>query len=352
MTREELNDYNIYMLRELARRSGVKSPTSKKKEQLIDEILSLKEGTQQPSLKKSKQGRPPKNVGLSFVDFFNLVQSNENITFSQHTSCPDGENYFEISGYVERNGELNFVWQKSFDRFVQHPLPKAIADSFDLVSGDYVEAILENREGKTLISNIQAVNGLEAIPGQKYYVTYYDDSAKEPDVPIKFLDKNLMSFEIKYGQNVYIYEQNSNENTKAIMNMFENCPDEKKIYINLTLTERNRMYLKKLNNCEMFTCDITENFDYAKSLLNLAIKRAMRKYELGQNVIIIIDDVNSLLGIDDENMTLTKKLLSLTKDGYDCGSITTFAIMTQKLQLFERLADTRLIVSDGNVVNQ
>ena len=44
MTREELNELSIFALREFARRTGVYAPTSKKKGQLIDEIIEISEG--------------------------------------------------------------------------------------------------------------------------------------------------------------------------------------------------------------------------------------------------------------------------------------------------------------------
>ncbi|MCQ2564441.1 MAG: hypothetical protein MJ152_01080, partial [Clostridia bacterium] len=61
MTREELNELSIFALRELARRAGVASPTSKKKEELIVGILDITEGRAMPNIAKTKQGRPPKN---------------------------------------------------------------------------------------------------------------------------------------------------------------------------------------------------------------------------------------------------------------------------------------------------
>ena len=57
----KLYDLNIYALRELGRRVGVNSPTSKKKDELIKDILSIQSGEKEPVQQKTKQGRPPKN---------------------------------------------------------------------------------------------------------------------------------------------------------------------------------------------------------------------------------------------------------------------------------------------------
>lgn len=46
----------IYYLRNLAREMGIKSPTTKKKSQIIDEIVNLKP---KAGLMQTKRGRPP-----------------------------------------------------------------------------------------------------------------------------------------------------------------------------------------------------------------------------------------------------------------------------------------------------
>lgn len=58
-TRESLNKLSIYQLRNKARETGVKAPTTKLQKQLIDEILLIQKGEQSPF--KSNMGRPPKS---------------------------------------------------------------------------------------------------------------------------------------------------------------------------------------------------------------------------------------------------------------------------------------------------
>ncbi len=54
---EDLRKFNLLTLREFARKIGVKSPTSKKKAQLIKEIVNIEKGLQKPYF--SKFGRKP-----------------------------------------------------------------------------------------------------------------------------------------------------------------------------------------------------------------------------------------------------------------------------------------------------
>jgi len=60
MLQDKLNELNIFALRDLARHTGVKSPTSKKKEQLIKEIVEITSGEKKPDVNKNKQGRVEK----------------------------------------------------------------------------------------------------------------------------------------------------------------------------------------------------------------------------------------------------------------------------------------------------
>lgn len=55
-TKGELKGLSIYQLRTMARECGVKAPTMMKKEQLINEILSVKNKEKEPYF--SNRGRP------------------------------------------------------------------------------------------------------------------------------------------------------------------------------------------------------------------------------------------------------------------------------------------------------
>lgn len=58
-TKEELSALGFYTLRNLARDMGVRAPTAKRKQILIDEIISIQEKKIVPA-KKSTRGRPTK----------------------------------------------------------------------------------------------------------------------------------------------------------------------------------------------------------------------------------------------------------------------------------------------------
>lgn len=66
------NDFGIYELRNIAREKGVKSPSTKKKNELIEDIIKLDSGVIKPYVNKTKQGRPCKN--FSKIDYNKLVE--------------------------------------------------------------------------------------------------------------------------------------------------------------------------------------------------------------------------------------------------------------------------------------
>ena len=61
-SKEALQNLGIYELRNVARQVGVYSPTKYKKEILIDKILAIIQGEEQPYVKKTNQGRPAKQI--------------------------------------------------------------------------------------------------------------------------------------------------------------------------------------------------------------------------------------------------------------------------------------------------
>ena len=55
---EQLGKLGVYELRKYARAVGVRTPTAKKSAELIDEIVRIKEGLQEPYFPLKRRGRP------------------------------------------------------------------------------------------------------------------------------------------------------------------------------------------------------------------------------------------------------------------------------------------------------
>ncbi len=74
--REQLNQLNIHSLHFIAREVGVKSPTSLKKQELINEILLI-QGEKKQVNAKNKKGRPPKKDIQNLNDCLNYKTNKE-----------------------------------------------------------------------------------------------------------------------------------------------------------------------------------------------------------------------------------------------------------------------------------
>ena len=68
LTAEELYNAHFSVIRELGRQIGVKSPTSKTKDELIADILAIQSGKKEPENRKNN-GAPLKALKVDLSDF-------------------------------------------------------------------------------------------------------------------------------------------------------------------------------------------------------------------------------------------------------------------------------------------
>ena len=349
MNYEQLNELSIFALRELARRTGVYSPTSKKKDELINDILDILEGRKEPHVAKTRQGRPPKNYGYTFADVLYHTptqQAYQGPVLSQNVPTFKYETNGLISGYVEIVSPVSAcLWVRENTAFNCIYIPNSLVNMYGLKTGDFIHAHLEQEEGQTIVGSISNINN---CPIKKYEknkrLDYSDIRHILPSKLIHFNKTEYEELDIKLGESVYIYGNDNNCNTSTIINMLNSSSATKKIYINTVLAEKNKIYLDDINGAvELFTSCVTDTSENAQHVVNLAIERAKRILERGDDVIIAVDDVKSVIGIDNDDMSLTKNLMSVTKDGENAGSITLFAIMPmdKSASLFEKLADKK-----------
>lgn len=350
MTRDELNDLSIFALREFARRTGVYAPTSKKKDELINEIIEISEGRKQPHIAKTKQGRPPKNYGYPFADgFVAMPHQNFSVALKQDSHFAYNENLKSVAGYVENSNGMPVVWAFINFKMVCYNFAKNVADNLGLKTGDFVNVSLSG-ENNNQITEILAINNM---PVQNFNPIrmWFNQIEHQPNFePIAF-NHGFENFVACKGESVYLYGTNNLQNSLSLAELLTACKADVKIYLNISIVDKNRFVLNSLSNCEEFVIDFVETIDDARRAVVLAIERAKRAMENGQNCVFAIDDVQSVHSIDDENRTLTKNLMSLSKAGQN-GSVTLLAIMPQNrsLDLVEKLADRRYKIVDSNFV--
>ena len=159
----------IFELRDIARELGVPSPTIYKKEDLIEKVLKIVRGEEQPSTPKSRQGRPPKASN----DFYNAELG----SFSLDKEQPDDNILDHLPKYTVLMESKNIVQDESFgfdackgfvyiqdkNMFVvdkDNPnenivyVPSLMASEANLKEGDYVVGICKKTSLGGILSEI------------------------------------------------------------------------------------------------------------------------------------------------------------------------------------------------------
>lgn len=349
MTREELNELSIFALREFARRTGVYAPTSKKKGQLIEEIIEISEGKKQPYIAKTKQGRPPKNYGYPFAEVFvgAPAQNYTNNYMKQETNFAYTDDITALNGYVEINGDSNLMWSFQNNKLVCLRLAKGLAEQYNLRTGDLLMVELE-KDNHEVVEKIISINN---IPIKNYSKARLNYTEIEHEMPTNFLGFECEKYQdvnIKIGESVYLYGASNSENSQTIVEMLNSCNADRKLYVNTSIVEKNKYLLGCLNNTENFVTNFSDSIDDARRVVMLATERAKRVVEKGESCVLAVDDVQSVRGIDVEDLRLTKNLMSITKNGKNGGSVTLLAILpsSRSMDMFEKLADKRVKVVD------
>jgi len=358
MTEKELNEYSIFALREVARRVGVSSPTSKKKDQLIKEILEINSGERKPQTEKNKQGRPPKNFGYSFIDVLqpensvlNTVQG-PRIIFNQEIEPFEYNECRTAWGYVETvNANTSFLWVKNDLEFNCYLIPYNFVNEYKLKYGDMLNVELGSGEERMLVKEILSIN---AFPIKKYVAKRadYDKIAHiTPKRNVGFENAEFLNLGIKFGESVYLYGDNNNNNSYAVLSLLNACSVKRKLYLNLSIAEKNKNLLSSAINTELFVASVMEGAGKAKKLISIAVERAKRLLENGEDVVLVVDDVLSCWAIDEPEHMFIKKLMTATKEAGKKGSITLLAVMNNdsELKIFEKLADKRLKISENSI---
>ena len=167
--REELIFMSVHELRAVARDVGVRSPSNKKKSDLIDNILAIADKRQSPEFNINRVGRPPidmhKNAHIPYSessnnDYDGIFTLNSNIveygvpTFDEKR----GRKMHAVLDYIE--GGIGVVRRNYFDK-EKIFLPKNIILSDKLREGDIIygkEELSPDKETWVVISVKESLN--------------------------------------------------------------------------------------------------------------------------------------------------------------------------------------------------
>lgn len=371
MDEKTLDNLSIFELRDLARKVGVFNPTVLKKSDLISQICDVQAGRSKPYVSKTKQGRPPKEIGGydRLVDIFLPIDALE-IQTKEESSFMATKNQIILNSPPSDSDEpIDVEIKKGYLDVLENSCglirPRVLRDVeqsdlvyvsiknmryYNLRGGDEVvcHANLIRPDRAMILSDVIEING---VPISEYETERndfdeLDFNFDDDKIPLSFpyLDEKSKSININYGDDVFCYPETLTDFKKFISSFIQENRDkfDNVIYLSPLLTRKNEESLK-LSSAEIFASDFCDSFNNQRRTVFLANNRAKRLAEIGKNVCLIIDDIYSLFNVDRDlygDLNITKSLIALGRR-LNKGSITIFC----------NIPDTHNKFSEGMVLS-
>ncbi len=339
-TEEQLRSFSIYQLRYIAHQVGVKAPTTKKSEELVNHIIAIQNGDEEPYFPKTKLGRPLKS---------NLVNNEDTAgaIISMDTCDGKGKIVFNNSNLIVNNGETSIIkgyvietkeqeyYVISYDNPVMLErvawIPAKFVDKRRLRNGHYVAVEVVNKNEK----NLPMAVSIKEVEGQQYKGFYNEQFEYKK---VSFDKDRYFSFSggtVFYGDRV-IFSGAKHDLLNYVLRLtnevYNYC--ESVVLMGLNLTPDKVSQLRKVDNVEMFYSLFSDNYDTQYFTYKLAVDHAKRLAELGKRVILIVANIENLydnleMSEKDKNASL-KSLYGLARNFEDAGSFTVIGTCSQE----------------------
>lgn len=356
---KKIEDLGIYELRTLARSVGVQSPTSKKREELIQAIHGILEGKENPYLKKDGRGRPAKSATaldqLSSVfvpsslnydlekqgDKYTLLKDNEYpFAFHQNqamyqTNATD--TLISVQGIVDQNTMGVYILRVKFYDFSKEDIfiPQDIVQSYKITIGDMVEGKAEylDQTHPLTLKEIATING---IAYEKYQVSN----------PASCLQKGMVfsseDIQIEEGKRTLLL-YHGKQNLQSVGQDISQNIEEKNVeifYICLNTLDGESIYEGK--HYHFVPVDFTKEATRYIIATKLAFKRASTLAKTGKKVIVVFHSLSAyikayskVLDTQDQEKTVAiqtlKEYLSYAKQYENGGSMTIVCLENESL---------------------
>jgi len=352
--KEIILSLGVYELRGLARVLGVKSPTTKRREELIGQILEILETNDEISLTEiEKRGRPFKSLSSvkNILDVISSTREDEEkktmrfSTFEEITVFNQEMPSFTLqsSDIFPSNGVLRKG--KSFGYFIDSSCQKMIfiapdqIQKYKLETGDFLDcAVFEINNGdKCFVKKINKINGVCA---DQYEATPFNDYTQKIPTCLNIAGKSVCFG----GRNVILAKTPLYmiDYLKKIVNSFK---DSKKVFLGVNVCFEDKNFITSDVGLFSFTSNysgkIADGYDKVIDVINFV----ERMKELNENVILLVSDfanvLNALdtyfqddesplvLGHKDKTVVVAKKLISLAMAKSNDKNITSIIVCNQ-----------------------
>ena len=369
-----VNNLGIYELRALARTLGVVSPTTKKRDFLVNAILDKLSKKETEVLVEQKKGRPYKKLE-SIDNILNLVNNDSksiNIgkvyTFEDIVLLAQEEPVFDYSSDEKKDKEGVLRIIKNSIYFIDKNdgttvfVPFEFVKRFGLTNGDYikVKASKINSKDQFNAQTILKVNQKVPVQGQAQAKNF--DLVKV--LPTKILNTGTQSLLIG-GRNFYILSQPLYLDNDILNTLTTIEGTNKQIfYISCNSCQENELILKKHKNYCVFGGKNRENNE--SMLLNSVvdcINYSTRQLSMGNGIVIVLEDVfeilncldsyfssekQNVLGHAQQTNIIMEKLLSLNgafEGAVDCSLL----LLVNELDIEDPFIKSRIIKTSKKI---
>ena len=325
-TKEDLEKIGIYDLRELGREIGVPSPTSMKKDQLIDYIVGIIHG-EKPKNDNSLRGRPAKTGQKSYQKFIDLIDKieapkiNNNFVAKSEKQYEESFPYYDTitsrvasykSDYTnDAKGQKDDILHKGIVcaennqffvrklRFVSSEndtvIPLIIVSEYGLKDNDIIEYFID--DDKNVVSQVIKVNGKFI---NKLDVVNTKTQLSCPSEVVKVADN--ISFKSKSS---YVVISTSSEERANFIDKISEKFGENGYSVCKVCFDRMNPNQKNKNGLEMteyYPESVGDEFETI-SMIESAIERAKFYFALGSKTLLIIDNLSWLISVVDSYPT-------------------------------------------------
>ena len=300
----KLASLNVYQLREVGFKIGVKNPTTMTTYALRNEIMKIALGVIEPYHKK-KLGRPRKKelipdsewastIGFdnAFEKFFPTIYNTQNLARSSTASEMDKLQNKEFAGFVYNfdNSLYFFINNKSWDEIKYASINPNLPNYYALHSGDYITCKI-NFNQTCEVSEITSINEVDIVDVGKTQSLSHQPTEFNFDLPqLKFVNEKCP---FSAGQRVCIHGLTASGQT-YLCNSFAKNFDSSHSVVLFSIGKKPEEKIE-LSNGEYYFSTFDVDDQSVVFYFNLLCDHIKQLRKQNKDVVFIVDDINSIM---------------------------------------------------------
>lgn len=372
LRKDDLQKLGIFQLRAIGRNVGVHLPTKYKKDNLIDKIILIIDGEEQPHVRKNMRGRPAKI--LDEIDYGNRqpipdncrIENDFNYGFEGLCTIPCENSLFD-GATIEIYGVVDMISaKKALIVPIQNTqdytlVNRELVNEWKLETGDLVHAT-----AMPLDSNRPAI-AVSIIDKNGY------NSPKDSSVPNAFANKPTIINEdyiikkdndnmsqlvnlfipFHYGDSVIVSGEKQIDVSLTTYFLLKNLAENKSNEIICVLNGVKKSYkdsFTSIDGIKYFISEFGDEDEFVLKIADLAMEYAEKIInECNRNVIFVIHDIDKLLEIskrvDEKFVTKIKKYFTKAKAIENASLSVVYTMLTCGVDYHEFEGNQNLLIT-------